>query len=288
MVAAEVVAGFDYSGLDSETRIVVQQRCAEVRSLIKRSGADILEIGQKLIEVRDRLKHGKWGVWLQAEFEWSIDTAENYMRVARQFPEIPNGSDFHAKALYLLASPNTPAAARQEAIALAESGQTVSHATAIALVQEHRTPPPRPALFTQGDTVQVAEGEFKGRSVVVDKVEGAVIHCVSEGRSQPFLPNELESGKEAIASKKSQQWAPRDQQQTLMGSYESMLQVEQERCSLLEKQLAALTQQAERAIADLARERVHSDQLCELIREIFDELPSDFQGRAAQLLAISR
>ncbi len=288
MFATEVVTGFDYSGLDSETRIIVQQRCAEVRSLIKRSGADILEIGQKLIEVRDRLKHGKWGVWLQTEFEWSIDTAENYMRVARQFTQIPNGSEFHARALYLLASPNTPPAAREEAIALAESGQTVSHKTAIALVQEYRTPPPKPALFSQGDTVQVAEGEFKGRSVVVEKVEGAVIHCVSEGKSQPFLPTELEPGQGAIGAKKSQQWAPRDQQQTLLGSYESMLQIEQERCSSLEKQLAAMIQQSEKTMAELERERVRGDQLCELIREIFDELPSDFQGRAARLLAIGR
>jgi len=288
MVTAEVVTGFDYSGLDSETRIIVQQRCGEVRSLIKRSGADILEIGQKLIEVRDRLKHGKWGAWLGAEFEWSIDTAENYMRVARQFGQIPNGSDFHARALYLLASPNTPPEAREEAIALVESGQPVSLATARSLVQEYKTPAQKPALFAQGDTVQIAEGEFKGRSVVVEKVEGAVIHCVSEGKSQPFLPTELETDKGQAIGKKPQQWAAPNQQQTLLGSYESMLQVEQERCSLLEKQLAAMIQQSEQTIQSLERERVHCDQLRELVREIFDELPSDFQGRAAQLLARGR
>lgn len=288
MITAEVVTGFDYSGLDSETRIIVQQRCGEVRSLIKRSGADILEIGQKLIEVRDRLKHGKWGAWLHAEFEWSIDTAENYMRVARQFGQIPNGSDFHARALYLLASPNTPPEAREEAIALVGSGQPVSLATAKALVEEYKAPAQKPALFAQGDTVRVAEGELKGRSVVVEKVEGAVIHCVSEGKSQPFLPTELETDKGQAIVKKPQQWAAPNQQQTLLGSYESILQVEQERCSLLEKQLAAMVQQSEQTMQSLERERVQCDQLRELVREIFDELPNDFQDRAARLLAIAR
>lgn len=47
---------FDYSGLDAEARIVVQQRTGEIKSLMRRTASDIVEVGQKLIEVKERLE----------------------------------------------------------------------------------------------------------------------------------------------------------------------------------------------------------------------------------------
>ena len=39
-----------YAALDTETRIIVQQRTSEIKALMKRAATDIIEIGQKLIE----------------------------------------------------------------------------------------------------------------------------------------------------------------------------------------------------------------------------------------------
>lgn len=55
MVQSESItqlALFDYDALDTETRIVVQQRTTEIKALMKRAASDIIEIGQKLIEVK--------------------------------------------------------------------------------------------------------------------------------------------------------------------------------------------------------------------------------------------
>ena len=57
-VVTGTVEGFDYGALDSETRIVVQQRTGEIRSLVRRSAQDIIDIGLKLGEVKQRLGHG--------------------------------------------------------------------------------------------------------------------------------------------------------------------------------------------------------------------------------------
>ncbi len=98
---------------------------------MKRAAQDIIDIGQKLIEVKARLGHGHFGGWLEAEFAWSNDTAKRFMSVARQF-ETRNLHDLNIapSALYLLAAPSTPEPARIEALERAEAGETITHAIA--------------------------------------------------------------------------------------------------------------------------------------------------------------
>jgi hypothetical protein len=43
----------------------------------------VFDIGKLLIEARDACEHGEWGDWLDREFDWSHDTADNYMAAAR-------------------------------------------------------------------------------------------------------------------------------------------------------------------------------------------------------------
>jgi hypothetical protein len=64
-----------YSRLDAETCIVVQQRSSEIKAPMRRSAQDIVEIGQKLIEVKARLGHGLFQAWPCTEFEWSESAA---------------------------------------------------------------------------------------------------------------------------------------------------------------------------------------------------------------------
>jgi len=135
---------FDYSTLSSESRIVVMQKTSEIKTLMRRAAQDIIDIGTKLIEVKDQLGHGNFGNWLNAEFGWSHDTAGRYMNVSRAFIQIPHGAEFQAKALYLLSAPSTPDEAREEALEIAKSGEPITYATAKAIVAQHKpTEPPR-------------------------------------------------------------------------------------------------------------------------------------------------
>jgi Protein of unknown function (DUF3102) len=43
----------------------------------------VFDIGKLLIEARDACEHGEWGDWLDREFDWSHNTADNYMAAAR-------------------------------------------------------------------------------------------------------------------------------------------------------------------------------------------------------------
>jgi hypothetical protein len=46
------------------------------------SRANIIDIGELLLEAKGQCEHGQWLDWLDAEFWWSVDTAERYMNVA--------------------------------------------------------------------------------------------------------------------------------------------------------------------------------------------------------------
>lgn len=148
---------FDYAALDTETRIVVQLRTDEIKTLMRRTAQDIIDIGTKLIDVKQRLGHGAFGTWLKAEFEWTDRTARQFMRVSEVF-KTENFSDLKLapSALYLLAAPSTPEEAVNEALERAENGETITHSTAKAIVAEYKngatpTPEPQPEPIEDDD-----------------------------------------------------------------------------------------------------------------------------------------
>lgn len=153
---------FDYGQLDVETRIVVQQRASEIKTLMKRTAQDIIEIGGKLLDVKEKLNHGEFGVWLDKEFGWSQGTARRYMSVALNIGQIDHGDRFDAKALYLLAAPSTPEPARIEAIQRAEAGEAITHSVARGIVTEHKPQPtPQPSRRDYNTTLDNALEEME-------------------------------------------------------------------------------------------------------------------------------
>lgn len=139
------IAPFAYEALDSETRIVVQQKTTEIRERVESMRRSSIEIGQRLREVKSRLRHGEWGDWLEREFRWSDQTALNMINVAEladQTPKILEFEDrFARSALTALAAPSAPPEARQAALELAERGEKVSSAKAQQLIAEHKPAP---------------------------------------------------------------------------------------------------------------------------------------------------
>jgi len=141
--------GFDYTSLDAATSRFVQQQTGEIRALMKRTAQDIVELGQKLIEVKETLGHGRFLSWLAAEFEWTDETARRFMNVTQQFGQNPQIVGFAPSALYVLAAPSIPEAARDEAITRAASGESITYTTAKAIKQKYAPPPKKPKLEVQ-------------------------------------------------------------------------------------------------------------------------------------------
>ena len=138
---SEPLERFDYElFLDQQTRAVVRKRTDEIKGLIRRTAQDIIEVGVRLVEVKDLLPHGFFGTWLKTEFDWSERTAQRFMSVAYAFKSVTvSDLDIQPKALYLLAAKSTPEEARLEAIEQAETGETISYSKANKIVAAHKS-----------------------------------------------------------------------------------------------------------------------------------------------------
>lgn len=72
----------------------------------RKGGEAVLTIGRCLIEAKDMLRHGEWLPWLAEKVGYSEKTAQNFMRLAREFSNPQAIADLGAtKALKLLALP---------------------------------------------------------------------------------------------------------------------------------------------------------------------------------------
>lgn len=105
-----------YAGMDEGTAAFVRAKTDQVHDGEDGAGRGIVKMGQALIEVKQKLGHGKWGSWVTAEFAWGQRQAENFMNVALAFSELPAGSRLSPSALGMLASPGVPAEVREQVV----------------------------------------------------------------------------------------------------------------------------------------------------------------------------
>lgn len=79
---------------------------AEILIYKGQAGAAILEIGRRLIEAKEQLEHGSWSTWLAEQVCFSERSAQNFMRLAREYPNPQTFADLGtSKALALLEVP---------------------------------------------------------------------------------------------------------------------------------------------------------------------------------------
>jgi hypothetical protein len=92
----------------SSTELVAHAEA--IRALGRRAIADIIRIGEHLIDAKAIVGHGGWLAWLEREFGWAERTARNYMSAAELAAKsaMVADLDIDAGALYLLAARSTP------------------------------------------------------------------------------------------------------------------------------------------------------------------------------------
>lgn len=188
---SQIATSFDYEALDSEQRIIIQQRTGEIKERLRRSAQEIWEVGQKLVDVRSRLKHGQFETWLKAEFGWSRRTAYNFINVYEAFGERTNLAqiDIATSALYLLAAPSTPQQVRNEFLQRAREGEAVTHKSLRRVMEEEKSqstptveqsePPkrftPKPQIVT---IIPKATVEAETPAVAVQAPSRSAVHPV--------------------------------------------------------------------------------------------------------------
>lgn len=154
--------GFDYESLAPEVRTDVRESARRIHELERRTSESIIEIGQHLIRVKQRLPHGEFMPWLDAEFGWSWDTANRFIRVAefvRDNPQFAEYQKFQPSALYLVTANSTPDEVRDGFLAMADAGKPVTHSAVKEAIQEYRQPQPRNTIEVDADTGEILDDD---------------------------------------------------------------------------------------------------------------------------------
>ncbi len=162
--------GFDYEILDQETQITVKQKTSEIKSLIRQTAQEIVEVGQKLAEVKRQLKHGQFRSWLKSEFNWSISSATKFMQVSEQFKNVNfTHFNFATSALYVLAAPSTPDSARQHALEIASQGENITYSLAKLIVKHHKESVEKDSYsLNRLNSATIAQSDIQLASPVID------------------------------------------------------------------------------------------------------------------------
>lgn len=186
----------------------VAEHAADIKRLAARSSQDIIEIGLRLIAVKELLPHGQFIPWIEAEFGWSYQSAARFMSVARSFGEISHGERFDANALYALASGNVPEEVREDFIERASGGERITlrdvrealaearqaEALPIATSEPYDRPPLQPSPAMPSPSYAVALSE----DIVIDAETGEILSAAPLA-PPPEQPGYLEFRAQAFA-----------------------------------------------------------------------------------------
>jgi Protein of unknown function (DUF3102) len=114
----------------------------EIQDTGRRTGEGIVKIGLLLIDARDTCLIGEWGAWLRKYFNASDTTAYRFMKIAREFSDIPNLQNYSLSALSLLCGNTIEEPVKEAILELGASGEERITANLIDQIQSSfvRTP----------------------------------------------------------------------------------------------------------------------------------------------------
>ncbi|MBW4441980.1 MAG: hypothetical protein KME10_12225 [Plectolyngbya sp. WJT66-NPBG17] len=121
----------------------LQALAEDIRSRLKRMASDIYWIGRNLLEAKELFGWGQNEAflnWAQEQSGIQKTLVYNFINVAKAFPNFQDLGNFEVvvTALYFIARPSIPEAARTEFIARSQAGEIISLPTAKAIVNQYK------------------------------------------------------------------------------------------------------------------------------------------------------
>lgn len=111
-----------------------REAAERIKLRLRRSAEDIIEIGRDLLSVKERIGHGNFLPWIEAEFGMTDKTAQRFMNVGRVYAGKNDiVSNLDVTALYELAAPKTSTEVREEIERMIEAGDIGRRASTMFL-----------------------------------------------------------------------------------------------------------------------------------------------------------
>jgi hypothetical protein len=120
------ISAFDYSALPADVAGEARGVASDFWALQKRTVEGMAEVGRKIIAIRDRLEHGQFLKWVEAELG-SKSSAYRCIAVAEKFEPaiLPTLGSLDLTTIYQLAANTTPGDVRQEVVERLARGETL-------------------------------------------------------------------------------------------------------------------------------------------------------------------
>ncbi len=145
-----------YTGLSGPAEAITRTAAEEIKEAVRRTAAEIVYIGGKLVEVQEHLKGNGFQQWCNEEFGWSKSQAYNYINAYNRFGARPNFGqlDIATSAINLLAAPSTPDDVVEEIVSKAEAGEKITYSQAKQAIDNKKQPVVNSLPGTEGMGVQ--------------------------------------------------------------------------------------------------------------------------------------
>lgn len=85
------------------TEFNIEKATAKILMLKEQTAQNIIEIGKTLIEVKEKIEYGEFGIWLRDKVEFTHQTANKFMKVATEFPDYAPVRNLGTRKLFALA-----------------------------------------------------------------------------------------------------------------------------------------------------------------------------------------
>lgn len=274
--------------MDAIVNNSIEQITTQIITYKQVAATSILEIGRLLIQAKEQLPHGEWGSWLRDRVEFSERSANNFMRVAREYASNPQlVADLGIrKAIALLDVPE------EERAAFAEENNA-AQLTARQLKEAIRErDQAREDLAAKDAALNMANGCLSAREAELNQARKEL----EELRARP-VEVAVETVVDEAAVKKAAREAAKEAKEKAEQKAAKALEAEQARVKELERQLEAVkssndAQRAEAAeakaeelrkqLAIAQNEDVYAVQVC---FEQIKELANRMQGHILRLQA---
>lgn len=232
-----------------------------------------IEIGRRLVEAKEMLQHGEWLPWLQKETEFSERSAQNYMKVFREYGAMQLGlfgpetntqtfADLPiSKALALLSVPESDRIEFAEEVdaehlSVRELEEKIREREEQLAGAENRA---RDAEKLREETY----AQLEERNRQLSKVKDQVVELVKKNKELEARPVEVavETVRDEKAIEEAVEKAAKDYEKTVDDLNAKLLKAEKERDSLkkkaesvgseADKKIEAANREAERIRAEL-------------------------------------
>ena len=122
--SVEIIPPFDYRALEP----AIADKLRQVATRVRRRNSDfIIETGRDLLQAKDDLDHGQWGVWLRTECQLKERTAQRMMNVAAWAEgKSDTVTDLPPGILYRLSARSTPPELVDAVLSRVGNGERVS------------------------------------------------------------------------------------------------------------------------------------------------------------------